>query len=212
MSKRRQSPGVLPPAKRLCLTGTSNLPRASHLSFDNLLYDELLLDIFSYLPWANLCLTQSVSRNWARLAGDNELWRKLYIQEYGRSRLRGSRGFISRRDGREVRRLPERALNDQCKVWKWMFRISTNWRRGLSSYPQQQTEEYFYCCMFRTLSCGGYWPIYPESGIGSAPTLLHGKPSQWERQGAYSFGWPANYYCIFRFIWAPNNLNFWPAL
>jgi len=133
MSKRRQSPDVLPPTKRLCLTGTSK-PHGSHLSFDNLLYDELLLDIFSYLPWVDLCFTQSVSRNWARLAGDNELWRKLYIQEYGRSRLRGSRGFISRRDGREVRRLPERALNDQCKVWKWMFRISTNWRRGLLSY------------------------------------------------------------------------------
>jgi len=133
MSKRQQSPGVLPPAKRLRLTTSSNLPHESHLSFDNLLYDELILDIFSYLPWVDLCLTQSVSRTWARLAGDNEIWRKLYIQEYGRSRLRGTRGFISRRDGREVRPLPERAVNNQSKIWKWMFRISTNWRRGLLS-------------------------------------------------------------------------------
>ena len=138
MSKRSHSRDILlPPAKRRHTTSArpSVPPLDPPLSFDECLYDELILDIFSHLSWEDLCLTQSVSRNWARLAGDNELWRKLYIREYGRSRLRGSRGFITRGDGRKVRPLPGRIQNsnDQYQDWKWMFRISSNWRRGLFS-------------------------------------------------------------------------------
>ena len=45
-------------------------------------------------------------------------------------RLRGVRGFIGRGDGREVRPLPGRAKAEDVKDWKWMFRISSNWRTG----------------------------------------------------------------------------------
>lgn len=138
MSKRSHSSDVvLPAAKRRHTTATrpSTSPLRPPLSINQFLYDELILHIFSYLSWEDLCLTQSVSSNWARLAGDNELWRRLYIREYGRSRLRGSRGFVTRRDGRKVRPLPGRFQNsnDQYQDWKWMFRISSNWRRGLFS-------------------------------------------------------------------------------
>jgi hypothetical protein len=135
MSKRAHSPHILPTAKRRHTigTGASGSSLRSPLSIEKFLYDELILHIFSHLSWEDLCLTQPVSRNWARLAGDNELWRKLYIKEYGRSRLRGSRGFIARKDRREVRPLLGRIENDQYKDWKWMFRISSNWRRGLFS-------------------------------------------------------------------------------
>jgi F-box-like len=98
--------------------------------FDNCLYDELILYIFSYLSWVDLCVSQPTNRNWARLTADNELWRNLYMRAYGRTRLRGSKGFISRADGREVKPLPGRAKTDQLKDWKWMFRISSNWRKG----------------------------------------------------------------------------------
>ena len=59
-----------------------------------------------------------------------QLWKSLYIREFGRTRLRGVRGFIGRGDGREVRPLPGRARSEDVKDWKWMFRISLNWRRG----------------------------------------------------------------------------------
>lgn len=134
MSKRTRSPDLLFPAKRRHTTipGTSASSLRPPLSFDKVLYDELILHIFLHMSWKDLCSTQPVSRNWARLAADNELWRKLYTREYGRSRLRGSRGFIARQDRREVRPLPGRIhdSNDQYKDWKWMFRISSNWRRG----------------------------------------------------------------------------------
>ena len=127
MLKRKQSPDFAPLAKRL---HTTRLSKSSvHFSF---LYDELILCIFSHLSHCDLCVVQSVCKHWARLAEDNGLWRGLYIQEYGRTRLRGSRGFIAHQDGREVRLLPS-CLSDieEYKDWKWMFRISSNWRRGL---------------------------------------------------------------------------------
>lgn len=64
-----------------------------------------------------------------------QLWKDQFILEFGRMRLRGGRGFIHRKDGREVRPLPSRAKNtapapEDNIDWKWMFRISCNWRRG----------------------------------------------------------------------------------
>ncbi|KAI0737577.1 hypothetical protein C8Q80DRAFT_312993 [Daedaleopsis nitida] len=51
-------------------------------------------------------------------------------------RLRGARGFIARDDGRVVRPLPGRARVDEVRDWKWMFRISSNWRTGRCSIEQ----------------------------------------------------------------------------
>ena len=132
MSKRSLSPAILPPSKRLHTTRITKTSLFQPLRFDNCLYDELILYIFSYLSWVDLCASQPTNRNWARLAADNELWRNLYIKTYGRTRLRGSKGFISRADSREVKSLPARATKttDQLKDWKWMFRISSNWRKG----------------------------------------------------------------------------------
>jgi len=52
------------------------------------------------------------------------------MRVYGRTRLRGARGVIARPDGREVKPLPGRAKDESSRSWKWMFRISSNWRRG----------------------------------------------------------------------------------
>jgi len=133
MPKRSHSPEHSPPAKRLHTSEIFRPHSFSLFNFDNSLYDELMLSIFSHLSWIDLCVTQPTSKNWARLAGDNELWKIQYLQEYGRTRLRGSKGFIVRLDGREVKPLPGRAKSDQFKDWKWMFRISSNWRRGVSA-------------------------------------------------------------------------------
>ena len=132
MSKRNLSPALLPPSKRLhTLTGHQRL--TTRLSFDNSFYDELILCIFSHLSWIDLCAAQATSKNWARLATDNELWRKLYLRTYGRARLRGTRGFVGRPDGRDIKPLPGRAKPEDRKDWKQMFRISSNWRRGKST-------------------------------------------------------------------------------
>ncbi|RDB24848.1 hypothetical protein Hypma_007776 [Hypsizygus marmoreus] len=135
-SKRTLSPAPLPAAKRLH-TASSAGPQP-RLSFDSSLYEELILCIFSHLSWVDLCAAQATSRNWYRLAADNELWRRLYLHVFGRSRLRGSRGFVARSDGREVRPLPGRANSkeESLKDWKWMFRISSNWRKGRCSTEQ----------------------------------------------------------------------------
>ncbi|KAL4248926.1 hypothetical protein ABKN59_007562 [Abortiporus biennis] len=138
MFKRPHSPEPLPlHPKRL---HTNQQPYAvrgetGQLTFDTLLYDEIILVIFSYLSWSDLCNIQSINRNWARLSLDNELWKSLYISEYGRSRLRGVRGFVKRTDGREVKPLPTRASGkaEEVRDWKWMFRISSNWRTGRCS-------------------------------------------------------------------------------
>ncbi|KAF9819142.1 hypothetical protein IEO21_02313 [Rhodonia placenta] len=133
-SKRPLSPASLPPSKRLhgalSSSSSNHNPRPT---FDTLFYDEIILSIFSYLPWTDLCSIQSTNRNWARLSLDNQLWKALYLKEYGRTRLRGVRGFIGRMDGREVRPLPGRAKSEEMKDWKWMFRISSNWRTGRCS-------------------------------------------------------------------------------
>ncbi|KAK0225964.1 hypothetical protein IW262DRAFT_1540078 [Armillaria fumosa] len=133
MTKHRFSPAPLPPSKRLHGTNSdgSHPPSKPRLTFETSLYDELILCIFSHLSWVDLCATQSTSRTWCRLAADNELWRILYLRIYGRPRLRGARGFIGRADGREVRSLPGRAKVENLKDWKWMFRISSNWRTGM---------------------------------------------------------------------------------
>jgi len=127
MSKRPLSPALLPHPKRLqgpedhAHSQTHSLPSLS---------DELILCIFSHLSSVDLCTAQATVRNWSRLATDNELWRKIYLRTFGRSRLRGGKGFVSRADGREVKPLPTRAVGDEIKDWKWMYRISSNWRKG----------------------------------------------------------------------------------
>ncbi|PFH50902.1 hypothetical protein AMATHDRAFT_75290 [Amanita thiersii Skay4041] len=107
-------------------------------TFDFFLYDELILCIFSHLSWVDLCAVQATSRKWSRLATDNELWRNLYFTVFGRTRLRGARGFTGRLDGREVRPLPSRVKTGEFKDWKWMFRISSNWRKGRCMVEQLQ--------------------------------------------------------------------------
>ncbi|TFY61546.1 hypothetical protein EVG20_g7010 [Dentipellis fragilis] len=130
MSKRPLSPATLPPSKRVHISWDGAHESTPRRTFDTLLYDELVLHIFSYLPWEDLCAVQATNRNWFRLSADNQLWKSLYLTEYGRSRLRGGRGFVGRTDGREVKPLPGRAHSDEVKNWKAMFRISTNWRTG----------------------------------------------------------------------------------
>ncbi|KAJ7680458.1 hypothetical protein DFH06DRAFT_1315223 [Mycena polygramma] len=134
MSKRSHSPSSLPPSKRLhSLSGPAPL-----LTFDSALYEELILLVFAHLSWVDLCAAQAVNKNWGRLALDNGLWKSQYLHVFGRSRLRGAKGFIGRTDGREIKRLPERAtaeLKDapELKDWRSMFRISWNWKKGRCS-------------------------------------------------------------------------------
>ncbi|KAK1233140.1 hypothetical protein PQX77_003675 [Marasmius sp. AFHP31] len=136
MSKHRLSQASLPPAKRQHTLSYSSTPSRVKLTFDDALYDELILCIFSHLSWLDLCAAQATSRNWARLAIDNGLWKAQFLQVFG-SRLRGARGF--RTEGREIKSLPSRArveaehTHRDHKDWKWMFRISSNWRKGRCS-------------------------------------------------------------------------------
>ncbi|KAG0708329.1 hypothetical protein DFH29DRAFT_891950 [Suillus ampliporus] len=135
MSKHRLSPAPLPPAKRLRNTRISSQEHRLVATFDNALYDELILFIFSFLNSRDLCAMQATNRNCARLASDNQLWKALFVREYGKTRLRGGKGFYGRTDGRSVKPLPSRASvptssADDALDWKWMYRISSNWKTG----------------------------------------------------------------------------------
>ncbi|KAI0063673.1 hypothetical protein BV25DRAFT_1883533 [Artomyces pyxidatus] len=145
MLKRPLSPGPLPAAKRIHVSQARSRASLPEPTFDTLLYDELILHIFSYLPYTDLCSIQATNRNWARLALDNQLWKSLYLGEFGRARLRGGRGFAGRTDGREVRKLPGRhvkaASSEDLKDWKWMFRISSNWRTGRCHVSQLRAQD-----------------------------------------------------------------------
>ncbi|KAK7692837.1 hypothetical protein QCA50_004472 [Cerrena zonata] len=137
MAKRAHSPVSLPLAKRPHTSSDTHIdPHKERANFDSYLYDEIILVIFSYLSWTDLCSIQSINRNWYRLSLDNQLWKSLYLGEYGKTRLRGVRGYLGRTDGREVKPLPGRAKThheDTIRDWKWMFRISSNWRTGRCS-------------------------------------------------------------------------------
>ncbi|KAG9220660.1 hypothetical protein CCMSSC00406_0003759 [Pleurotus cornucopiae] len=136
--KRSLSPAaaILPPPKRRELLLNTKPPDPDKTGLERL-YDELIVHIFSYLSYADLCAAQAASRNWYRLASDNHIWKSLYLSAFGRTRLRGARGFVDRTDGREVRPLPGRAKgHEDTKDWKWMFRISSNWRRGRCNVEQ----------------------------------------------------------------------------
>jgi len=133
MSKRSLTPHNFPPAKRLHTIHPS--PRQRCIPIVDALSDELILSILSYLSWVDLCVIQLINKNWARLALDNQLWKKHFILTFGKPRLRGARGPPVRSDGREVRPLPSRTrVEDSAyKDWKWMFRVSSNWQKGLLS-------------------------------------------------------------------------------
>ncbi|KAF5393215.1 hypothetical protein D9757_000704 [Collybiopsis confluens] len=135
MSKHRLSSAQLPASKR---THSSLAHDLDSISFESL-SEELVLHIFSYLSYQGLCISQSTSSSWSRLATDNELWKNLYLRTFGRPRLRGARGFVRRTDGQEVKSLPGRAKADQSKNWKWMFRITCNWRNGRCAVERLKT-------------------------------------------------------------------------
>jgi len=133
MSKRGLTPHNFPPPKRLHTIHPS--PQQKGIPIVDVLSDELVLSILSHLSWVDLCVTQLINKNWARLALDNQLWKNHYILTFGKPRLRGARGPSVRSDGREVKSLPSRARPEDSayKDWKWMFRVSSNWRKGLLS-------------------------------------------------------------------------------
>ncbi|KAG9316456.1 hypothetical protein JVU11DRAFT_2490 [Chiua virens] len=132
-AKRQLSPASLPPPKRHHGVYSPSA-RGIVSSFDNALYDELILFIFSFLDSRDLCAVQAANKNCSRLACDNQLWRNLFIRVFGKARLRGGKGFYGRNGGRLVKALPSRASipadDAETLNWKWMYRISSNWRNG----------------------------------------------------------------------------------
>ena len=75
MAKRSLSPTHLPPAKRSHLSTPStstSIPPARSNCFESL-YDELILHIFTYLSYTDLCALQTTNRDLARLSLDNQV-------------------------------------------------------------------------------------------------------------------------------------------
>jgi len=123
MSKHTLSSAPLPPAKRLRTSAglsDSFLGRSRSSSLDDTLSERAgYLYLFLSLLGRSMHCT-SYEQNWCRLAADNELWRKLYLKVYGRSRLRGASGFLTRPDGKEMKPLPGGEEPTVFRDWKWM--------------------------------------------------------------------------------------------
>ncbi|KAF9222648.1 hypothetical protein BS17DRAFT_783176 [Gyrodon lividus] len=153
--KRHLSPVTLPPAKRQH-GARSHTTKSIITTFDNALYDELILFIFSFLNSRDLCAVQATNRNCSRLACDHQLWKTLFVRDFGKARLRGGKGFYGRADGRLVKLLPSRASvpADESLNWKWMYRISSNWRNGR--------------CAFESLSDSAPTAVLPTQDRGLA--------------------------------------------
>lgn len=71
-AKRQLSPAPLPPPKRQHGVFSPSA-RAIITSFDDALYDELVLFIFSFLGSRDLCAIQAANKNCSRLACDNQV-------------------------------------------------------------------------------------------------------------------------------------------
>lgn len=84
MAKRSLSPAHLPLAKRSHLSSTpstsTSIPPARSDFFESL-YDELILHIFTFLSYTDLCALQTTNRNLARLSLDNQV-HSTFIPEY----------------------------------------------------------------------------------------------------------------------------------
>ena len=82
MAKRSLSPAHLPPAKRSHLSTPSTSTSISPAKFNcfESLYDELVLHIFTFLSFTDLCALQTSNRNLARLSLDNQV-HSIFIPE-----------------------------------------------------------------------------------------------------------------------------------
>ncbi|KAI7869189.1 hypothetical protein BDF14DRAFT_1723110 [Spinellus fusiger] len=100
-----------PPRKRLRLN-----PTTTRTSFDfarGLFSDELVLHIFSYLSAVDLTQCAMVSTCWSRLAGDEWLWKPLFLHRF------------------RHRPAPiQTPFSSSHQPWKIQYRISHNWRSG----------------------------------------------------------------------------------
>ena len=142
MPKREHSPGPLPLAKRAHTISPNVHVHRDHRgssSFDSYFYDELILVIFSYLSWADLCVIRPTNSNWCRLSPDNQVLisNNMLPDNSGTDselHLNSSGNLYTLANmERSGRTRTHHDSDDAIRDWKWMFRIGSNWRTGMSS-------------------------------------------------------------------------------
>ncbi|KAK3112654.1 hypothetical protein LTR53_010851 [Teratosphaeriaceae sp. CCFEE 6253] len=120
--------------------GPSKRSRPANVDHLSRLSDELTLRVLSYLPVAQLVVCQRLSRKYQGLAGDNQLWKRLYYERFVRpraSRLPGIKdGGVSEKDGEFASRT-SRWLGDEQLLkrggnmkWKRQYKLKHNWTKG----------------------------------------------------------------------------------
>lgn len=86
----------------------------------DILTDEVLLHVFSWLPFESIHNCMLVCRKWNRVSSDNKIWRELYLSHF----LTKNAKFQSNL----TLKTPENPTFD----WKKCFKTKFNWRRGSS--------------------------------------------------------------------------------
>ncbi|CDS10482.1 hypothetical protein LRAMOSA03158 [Lichtheimia ramosa] len=105
--------------KRRRQSNTHSTPKRQHsdqrVDFtSNLLSDELILHIFSFLSANDLTRCAAVNSSWFRLANDELLWKPLFLR-----RFQNGGGYTSTQQDRRSE-----------SRWKTLYRTNHNWRSG----------------------------------------------------------------------------------
>ncbi|RWQ95087.1 F-box domain protein [Paecilomyces variotii] len=135
MSKRsRDNERTSSPAPKRLRATADRTDRLSSLS------DELLIQILSFLPIPSLITCQRLSRRFHSLAGDSELWKRLYYSRWvwpRARRLANSKHSISSQKAldyspRVSKWLGHGHLMEEGRAtnWKRQYRLRHNWSKG----------------------------------------------------------------------------------
>jgi hypothetical protein len=122
----------------------------------SLLSDEILIRILKHLPVETVLLCQSISKRWAALSMDGEVWRSLFWTRFIQPNLR-KKGFKYTIDNREEKWINEQKKKRQGGIyasleqdakdkapridWKARYRLRHNWSRGAADVREISLQE-----------------------------------------------------------------------
>lgn len=146
MPKRARSPSTEPS------TSLQHPPkRLQPLSSGPPLSDELYVHIFQHLPKSDLISCQLVCRRFYRIAGDNQIWRDTFYDDFIQPRFRWQTTITTadkqpdeatRKKKKQMRleQWRDAEVIDDCgaKDWKGLYKLRHNWLSGCCNVSERR--------------------------------------------------------------------------
>ncbi|KAN0075980.1 hypothetical protein V8E54_007250 [Elaphomyces granulatus] len=139
------------------------------------LSDEIILYIFSFLPIPSLIVCQRLSRRFHDLAGDSELWKRLYYSRWVLPRTHrlplSKRSTVCSNAFSYSPRVSKwlghghLAQEGQATNWKKKYRLRHNWSRGICRVSEIEVAEPPQPSMLVTLYAGIVLTVDGENGL-----------------------------------------------